>query len=159
MSSVTLTVPATKQTGDVLVAHVVTDGTSTISAPAGWTLAAGTTLTGGGDVNAPIVSTSTTARIESLGNLALGNGSTDGFDFAGTLLVSAGDNVTLRDANLARLGILTSIAGTPTPGMITAPGGVEVGAGAIHDHAGGAFGERVVTRRQHPVVVEVHAVR
>jgi len=103
------------------------DGVIGASGVAGiFTLAPGTTLTGGGDVNAPIFSTSTTAKIVSLGDLALGDGTTTGFDFAGTLLVSPGDNVTLRDADLARLGILTSIA---ADGQLTALSGVEVGSG------------------------------
>jgi autotransporter-associated beta strand protein/ELWxxDGT repeat protein len=113
------------------------------------TLMAGTTLTGGGDVNAPIFSSSTTSRIESLGNLALGDSSIDGFDFAGTLLVAAGHNVTLRDADLAKLGILTSIAagdptGVPPPGRITAQGGVEVGSGERLAGFGAVNGDIVV---------------
>ncbi len=89
-------------------------------------LAGGTTLTGGGDINAPIFASDSSARIVSLGNLSLGDNSTEGFDFAGTLLVAGGDNVTLRDADLAGLGVLTMIAEN---GLLTALGGVEVGSG------------------------------
>jgi autotransporter-associated beta strand protein/ELWxxDGT repeat protein len=104
-------------------------------------LSAGTTLTGGGDVLAPIFSNATSVRILSLGNLKLGDGSTAGFGFAGTLLVAAGDNVTLRDADLAELGIVTAIAGG---GSITAAGGVEIGSGERISGSGSVSGNVVV---------------
>jgi autotransporter-associated beta strand protein len=110
-------------------------------AAAAFTLAPGTTLTGGGDINAPVFSSSTSARIVSRGSLALGDGLTDGFEFAGTLLVSAGDNVTLRDADLAQLGILTSIA---VGGRLTALSGVEVGSGERLAGFGAVSGNIVV---------------
>ena len=106
-----------------------------------FSLAGGTTLTGGGDVNAPIFASATSARIVSLGDLALGDNSAQGFDFAGTMLVAGGDNLTLRDADLARLGILTSIAGG---GQLTAQGGVEVGSDERLAGFGSVIGNVVV---------------
>jgi autotransporter-associated beta strand protein len=112
-------------TTQVLGGTLRVNGTIGSAGPAGTlSLAGGTTLTGGGDINAPIFSVETTARIVSTGDLQLGDGSADGFDFAGTFLIGGGDQVTLRDADLARLGILTMIQGG---GHLTALGGVEVG--------------------------------
>lgn len=112
-------------TTELLGGTLRVDGVIGAAGPAGFlSLAANTTLTGSGDVNAPIFSRETSARIVSLGDLKLGDGSANGFDFAGTLLIAGGHGVTVRDADLAQLGILTMIA---DGGHLTALGGVEVG--------------------------------
>lgn len=106
-----------------------------------FSLAEETLLTGAGLVNAPIDSPSASARIESLGNLTLGDGSNQGFRFAGILLVAGGDILTIRDGNLAELGVFTQIA---AGGRLTAAGGVEVGSGELLAGSGAVSGNIVV---------------
>ncbi|MCI0359098.1 MAG: hypothetical protein L0211_11520, partial [Planctomycetaceae bacterium] len=143
----TLTLTATSintytGTTQLLAGTMRVDGAIGAGGPAGtFFLAGGTTLTGGGDVNAPIFASSSSAKIVSLGNLKLGDGTTSGFDFAGTLLVAGGDNVTLRDADLAELGVLTMIS---AGGHLTALGGVEVGSGEKLAGSGAVSGNIVV---------------
>jgi ELWxxDGT repeat protein/autotransporter-associated beta strand protein len=114
-------------TTDVLAGTLRVDGAIGAAGPAQRvTLAGGTTLTGGGDVNAPVFSSETATLILPAGNLRLGDGSSSGFEFAGTMTIPGGDAVTLRDADLAELGLLTQI---DTGGRVTAINGIEVGAG------------------------------
>jgi autotransporter-associated beta strand protein len=123
---------------DVLAGVLRVDGVIGALSPAQrLTLAGGTTLTGGGDINAPVFSSATTAVIVPTGNLRLGDGSAAGFNFAGQLFVGSGQLVTLRDANLAQLGILTSITGG---GKLLAANGVEVGSGETLTGSGAVGG-------------------
>ena len=79
--------------------------------------------------------------IVSEGNLRLGDGSSEGFEFAGTLLVLGGDTVVLRDADLSHLGILTKIG---SGGRLVTAGGVEVGAGDQLSGSGAIAGNVIV---------------
>ncbi|MCO6456925.1 MAG: autotransporter-associated beta strand repeat-containing protein [Pirellulaceae bacterium] len=95
--------------------------------PAGTvSISSGATLSGGGNVNAPI-SGSAGSSITATGNLLLGDsGTTSGFSTAGSLSVGS-HTVTLRDSNLAVLGSSTSLAG----GTLIAANGVSLSAGDL----------------------------
>jgi autotransporter-associated beta strand protein/ELWxxDGT repeat protein len=114
-------------TTDVLGGTLRVDGDIGAAGPAERvTIAGGATLTGSGNVNAPVFASDTTAQILPTGNLRLGDGSRSGFDFAGTMIVRPGDTVTLRDADFAELGLLTQV---DSVGRLVANNGVEIGAG------------------------------
>ena len=118
------------------------DGTIGAAGPAQvLTIAGGAVLTGGGDVNAPIASTSKEAKIVSDGSLTVGDGSVGGFQFVGTLLVSAGDTVVVRDADVAELGALTILV---TNGRLVAVNGLEIGTGDTLAGNGAIVGDLIV---------------
>jgi autotransporter-associated beta strand protein len=124
------------------------EGTLRVNGVIGAAQAAGTffiasdaVLTGAGVVRAPIFSDARTAQIRSSGNLSLGDGSSAGFAFEGELIVGSGHVVTLNDADLAELGVMTMIV---SGGRIVAANGVEVGTGDRLAGSGAVSGNIVV---------------
>mgnify|MGYP007059382435 FL=1 len=72
----------------------------------------------------------TGASITATGDLALGDASaTDGF-FSNGVLQANEFSVTVRDADLAKLGSLTEIGNTNGPGTLSAPNGLLLEAGS-----------------------------
>ena len=129
-------------TTQILAGTLQVDGALGAAEPAqSLTVAAGAILTGGGDVRAPIYSNAPTARIDSSGNLSLGDGSTSGFDFAGEVMINSGHTVRLRDADLAQLGRTTMLA---SGAQLIATSGVEVGAGEMLAGSGAIAGNVIV---------------
>lgn len=82
-------------------------------------------LTGFGNVTAPVFGSFTADTINATGALFLGDGSSAGYDFAGTLNVG-GNRVDLLDADAANLGILTTLA---SGGELNAAAGLILDAG------------------------------
>ena len=105
------------------------------------TIYGGAVLSGSGDVIAAIFSASTASLIRSSGNLRIGDGTADGIQFAGQLIISSGHLVVLRDADLSQLGVLTLIA---SGARLVATNGVEVGAGEMLSGSGALAGNLVV---------------
>ncbi len=100
----------------------------------GIALGGSATITGTGTVLAPI-SGSENATITATGLLSLGQATrTDGFAFDGTLNVGS-HRVILQDADLAELGILTSLAGG---GTLNAVAGASLAAGRVLGATGSA---------------------
>jgi hypothetical protein len=87
------------------------------------TLADNTTLQGRGMVAAPVFSKSASSQIVVTGPLRLGDGTSAGLDFAGTLSVQPGQTLTIHDADLANLGQRTELRGNA---VIVAAGGLQV---------------------------------
>jgi fibronectin-binding autotransporter adhesin len=97
----------------------------TINAPNGVTLVAGSSLTGGGTVNAE-VSAAAGSVIQATGNLTLGAiGSPAGFHGDGKLIVGV-NTVTINDSNAARLGTLVTLGSGNTPGILNVTNGALV---------------------------------
>lgn len=107
------------QAGTLIVNGVI--GASGPSGPL--RIAGGATLSGGGDVFAPVFATANDARIIPTGNLRLGDGSAQGMQFAGQLLIGDNQIVVLRDADFAEVGALTSLGRGAT---LIAAAGVQV---------------------------------
>jgi hypothetical protein len=98
-------------------------------------------LTGGGEMVASVFSSSTATQLITGGNLRLGDGSSQGFAWAGTIVVRRGESLTLRDADLAELGRLTSLAPNS---MLSAANGVEIGNGERLEGDGQVIGDVIV---------------
>ncbi len=106
------------------------------------TIGTGATLAGSGVINAPIAGTSTTAAITATGTLSLGDGSSTGFSFNGTLDV-AGEAVTILDSDAASVGDITISGGTLTVsnGLSMAGGDVLAGSGTVTGNVDVNLGE------------------
>ncbi|MEC5126878.1 autotransporter-associated beta strand repeat-containing protein [Verrucomicrobiales bacterium BCK34] len=89
------------------------------------TVSNGATLTGNGTVYAR-VSGAAGSSIITDGDLTLGDIGGDGFTTAGTIIVNAGDTLTLNDSNLAQLGAVTLVKAGAT---LTAPNDLEISSG------------------------------